>query len=509
VIRTGRAARSSGALLAIAGGLVYALTEPPFDLYPGVLVGLSLLAASFFRAESFRAAFANAFLWAFAMELVTLRPAAAVVQNFTPLGPVLAWACLPLLASAQSLAYGAAFGFAHLAASKLRISKTAAFAAGLFVALLSPAVFTWTPAGLLSPVPMLLQLAEIVGEHGVSVLLGLAAALLANACLQRSLRAAIAGTAILAFMLAHGAFRMRAVAQEESAAPSLRVALLQPGIDAKRRWANDEHLAILTELRALTRRAEAEGAMLTIWPEAAYPYLLPHSAGPTPIGERGIVGGDVRGPVLAGLITHDRAGNRYNSATIVAPNGRMQFPQDKLDLLWFGETVPFGDVFPWLRRTFQPRGALLPGKEARLLTSGDARIAVLNCYEDSLTARGRAMAALSPNLLVNVTNDAWFVPSAEPELHLRLSVLRAIELRRSLVRAVNMGPSSWIDAAGRVRARYDDDEPGFVMANPASYERPPTVYARFGHMSMTMLLGGWLVAEVLARRRERREAARA
>lgn len=509
MIAAGRAARYQGSLLATAGGIVYALAEPPFDLYPSVLVGLGMLAFAFFRAETFREALARGFLWAFAMQLVTLRPVAAVVQSFTPLGPVLAWACLPLLAALQSLGYGAAFGLAQIATRTLGISKTAAFAGGLFLALLSPAVFAWTPAGLMSPYPVLLQLAELIGEHGVSVLLGLAAALFANACMQRRLGPALGGAALLVAMLVHGVFRMRAILQEEAEAPSLRVALLQPSVDAKRRWERGEHFAILTQLRELTHRAEAEGATLTIWPEAAYPYVLPHAAGPTPLGERGVVGGGVRGPVLTGLITHGPGDARYNSATIVAPNGKMQFPQDKLDLLWFGETVPFGDIFPWLRRTFQPRGALLPGKEARLLRMGDARIAVLNCYEDSLSARGRAMAALSPDLLVNVTNDAWFVPSAEPELHLRLSVLRTIELRRSLVRAVNMGPSSWIDAAGRVRARYDDDEPGFVMANPALYERPPTVYARFGHIPMTILLGGWLVAEALARRRERREAARA
>lgn len=506
MIRPRRAFRSSNALVALAGGVVYALAEPPFDLYPGVLIGLALLALVFFRAASWRAAFAHAFLWALAMQLVTLRPLAAVVQNFTSLGPIIAWACLPLLAGLQSLPYGIAFGLAHLARRKLAISNTAAFAVGLFLALLSPAVFAWTPAGLLSPLPVLLQLAEFVGEHGVSVLLGVVAALFANAYLQRSLRPVVGGTGILVAMLLHGAVRMRQVVQEDAKAPSIEVALLQPAVDAKRRWNKDEHLAILAHLRELTRRAEAEGAQLTIWPEAAYPYRLPHAAGPAPVGERGIVGGGIRGPVLAGLITHGPGDARYNAATVVAPNGRMQLPQAKMDLLWFGETVPFGDVFPWLRRTFQPRGALLPGQEVRLLHAHDARIAVLNCYEDTLPGRGRAMAAHAPNLLVNVTNDAWFVPSAEPEIHLRLSVMRAIELRRSLVRAVNMGPSSWIDAAGRVRARHVGEEPGFVMAKPALLESPPTVFARFGHAPMGALLAGWALSGVLANARARKLA---
>jgi apolipoprotein N-acyltransferase len=63
---------------------------------------------------------------------------------------------------------------------------------------------------------------------------------------------------------------------------------------------------------------------------------------------------------------------------------------------------------------------------------------------------GRRIAlSLRPNLLVNVTNDAWFTGTAEPELHARLAVMRAIELRLDLVRAVNRGVASWVDATGR------------------------------------------------------------
>lgn len=474
-----------------------------------MLVGLLLLALTLGRAPSWQAAFGRAFAWAFAMEVITLRPVPAVVANFTPLGPVLAWACLPLLAALQSLAWGAAFALSHLAEKRFRTPRLLAFATGLFLALLAPAVFAWTPAGLLSPWPWLLQLADTVGEHGVSVLIGIAAALVAEALLKRTLVPVVLSAALLAAMSAHGLWRMRAIAVGEEKLSRIRVALLQPGIGAKQRWKAEEWPGIVLRLHELTLQAEDEGAELTVWPEAAYPYRLPHGAKRTPRGERSIVSRDMRGPVLAGLIMQGSGDSRYNSATVVMPNGTMQPPQDKLELLWFGETVPFGDTFPWLRRTFQPRGALVAGKDARLLYAGEARIAVLNCYEDSLTDKGRRMAALSPNLLVNVTNDAWFVPSAEPEIHLRLSVMRAIELRRDLVRSVNMGPSSWIDAAGNVRVRHETEEAGFVMANPSLRESPPTFYARFGHLPTATTLGSWFGLAMLARRRTGHEPAKA
>jgi apolipoprotein N-acyltransferase len=138
--------------------------------------------------------------------------------------------------------------------------------------------------------------------------------------------------------------------------------------------------------------------------------------------------------------------------------------------------------------------------------SGPIRAAVLNCYEDTLPEAGREAMEGSPNLLVNITNDAWFAGSAEGELHLRLAVLRAIETRRDLVRAVNQGPTSFVDAAGRVRARYDLPMPGTLPTLPALLATPPTFYARFGDLPL-LLLATASVLVPLARARRRSASA--
>src|SRR6185503_2583330 len=145
---------------------------------------------------------------------------------------------------------------------------------------------------------------------------------------------------------------------------------------------------------------------------------------------------------------------------------RLQPPQAKMQLLWFGETVPLGEYLPFLRRIFDRAGGLVPGAEVALLEHGGRRIGVLNCYEDTLPSVGRRVARAGPDLLVNVTNDAWFGPTAEPELHLRLSALRAVETRLDLVRAVNLGVPAWIDARGVVRARGSDDRESVMLATP-------------------------------------------
>jgi apolipoprotein N-acyltransferase len=114
---------------------------------------------------------------------------------------------------------------------------------------------------------------------------------------------------------------------------------------------------------------------------------------------------------------------------------------------------------------------------------------VLNCYEDTLTDVARRQArALLPNLLVNITNDAWFYGTAEPELHARLAALRAVELRLDLVRAVNLGVSSWVDATGTVRARYDQPPARAIVVTPTLRNHGPTFYARTGDTPAFVIL---------------------
>jgi apolipoprotein N-acyltransferase len=267
--------------------------------------------------------------------------------------------------------------------------------------------------------------------------------------------------------------------------------------------------------------SERDGAELTVWPEAAYPYALDHDEPRIEKKAHAILGDHVRGPILLGLITRappteiapgvfER--NSYNSATLLLPDGTLQQPADKLQLLWFGEMVPAGDKLPWLRRLFAKSGGLVPGKEPRALTlkreaGPELRMAVLNCYEDTLTGVARLlMNELRPNLLVNVTNDAWFYDTAESELHARLAAMRAVEQRRDLVRAVNLGVGSWVDARGVVRARYGDPEPRTLMATPAIRDTPLTVYAQVGDAPTAVALV--LASAVCAvRARKRRKAA--
>lgn len=531
--------RHRALLLAVAGGILFALTSPPTDFYPAVILGLALLAASLtlppeprgkavVPAElGFWRAFGRGAAWGTAAGIVGLRFVPDVIQRFTPLGGFAAYLALVLLAAAQSLIWAIGAGITAILRRRARVPFELAFAIGVFVAVSLPTVFAWTPAGLVSPWPAFVQLADLIGERGVSAIFAVGAALICRAVLAvrgatpdptdppappgplgfgpAARRPAVAVVALFALLAIHGALRIRSITADTQTLPTVRIGLVNHAVPPLERWDPKNSAPILRSLRELTRKLENDGVELTIWPEAAYPYALEHDARSVPRGgPMTILGPRVRGPLLIGLITREKPTttpsgviehNSYNSATLITPDGAMQAPYDKLQLLWFGEMVPLGAELPWLRHLFQKSGGLIPGTEARALTldrtaGPSLRMGVLNCYEDTLASVGRRIAVeLAPNLIVNVTNDAWFQGTAEPELHARLAVMRAVELRRDLVRAVNLGVTSWVDAAGVVRARHAGSEAGTLEAAPAIRSTGLTLYARLGDTPLRVFFG--------------------
>jgi apolipoprotein N-acyltransferase len=517
-------------LAAAAGGVVFALSSPPFDFVAGILIGLALFAWSLDGgAARGKDGFARGWVFGLAANLVALRFVPEVVTRFTPLPGVAAWTALVLLAAAQALVWGAGGAIARSIARRVPGAPAwLAFGIGVYLATFVPAIFPWTPAGGLSPWPVTIQLADVVGERGVTFVIAIACGLAASAArsglaaraergasaasaARGSVRAAAAqggiAAAILVFVVGFGALRMSSIDARRAAAPHARVALVQPGFEASDRWDPRRAAMMLERLTKLTRAAESRGADLVVWPESAYPYTLHHGAKRAPVGFRAVLQDGVHGPVLTGVyMDGGPGGGGTNSAVLATTDGALSRSYDKRHLLWFGETVPLSDTFPWLRRAFARGTGLEPGHESVAFVVGPIRAAVLNCYEDTLPVAGREAMDARPNLLVNLTNDAWFFGTAESELHLRLAVLRAVETRRDLARAVNRGPTSLVDAAGRVSRRYEADLPKSITVEPALLDGPPTFYARFGDAPLLVLVAASIATALVRARRARARA---
>jgi apolipoprotein N-acyltransferase len=261
--------------------------------------------------------------------------------------------------------------------------------------------------------------------------------------------ARIAAAIAFAALWAYGAMRTAQVRDATARAPVVRVALVQPVIPPTVRWDEQNFGAIVDMLRVQTSAAMAEHVDLVVWSEGAFPYPLPTHASRDGAEAPAIVNARITAPILLGALAVDSEQHRFNAAFVREPDGTVSQPVAKRVLVPFGEYVPILGAIPWVRHTFHRVQGLTPGERPEVLrTRSGLELGVLNCFEDTL---GYVAAdARDANLLVNITNDAWFGRGAAPWQHLMLAQWRSIELRREMVRAVNTGVTGRVDALGHL-----------------------------------------------------------
>jgi apolipoprotein N-acyltransferase len=370
--------------------------------------------------------------------------------------------------------------------------------------------------------PLVIQISEITGPYGVTALLMMVSGALYD--LSQGARAArlpaVGAAGVLAAVMVYGVIRMHQVDAAIAAAPRLDIGLVQPNF-AYSVTGDESREEILRQLNALqeqSRRLQGNGAQLLLWSEGSFPVAVPRDfsedfAPDSPIQIRR--GFDV--PTIIGADMYDAAhDDAYNSAILLDRSARVAGHYDKVRLLAFGEYIPGIEAFPWLRKLL-PDGAgrFTPGSGPGTLTfhspaGGTLRLAPLICYEDILPAFVRSVGRLRPNLLVNLTSDSWFGADTEPWEHLALSVFAGVELRVSMVRAVNSGVSALIDANGRVVNKTYADDPyrrprpsdGIVVSTPIM-SGAPTIFTRVGNLFAYLCLAASITALGISWRRRR------
>lgn len=365
---------------------------------------------------------------------------------------------------------------------------------------LGPSLFPWRPSTALVDWTAYAQLAELGGAPLLDALVLFAGsmgagALSAWACGERRvfLRRARVLVFLIAFPVLYGTVRLPQIDDERSAAPALRIGIVQPNISIESKHDPSHAPHNLQRLRRLTQRARARGAELIVWPETMYPYPLHREQTHEPLDGRRIAAGV---PMLIGAITQSSRCDRWNSAVALDANGEITGVSDKVELLAFGETVPLWEWLPPLQSMF-PCPGLARGERPQTLRIAGALVGPLNCYEDVLTEPARSFV-VSPDVLVNITNDAWFGDSAEPHLHHLAARLRAVETRRDLVRAVNTGVSAHVDSTGREVFTTQTFQEDVRIAHVRRLSGQ-TWFVRFGDWT-TPTLFAWLLALVVALR---------
>ncbi|MCC6217758.1 MAG: apolipoprotein N-acyltransferase [Polyangiaceae bacterium] len=463
----------AAAALAAASGLLLLAALPRADAWPLAFVALTPLVVATHRQPPLRAA-ALGWIAGLATALPGIAWLHGTLVAFSGLAAGAAAAVVVAVAALQAARLALATAVAACAARRgwPRAPLLVAALVGVEVAI--PLPFPWTMAATLHSIPELLQGAELGGPYLVVLLLAGVGGALAEPWVarldQRPPRWAIVALGVSAPVVAFaaGCARIRALESALASAPLGSVGIVQAnlGLLAKSR---DREEGVRTHL-ALTRGLEAGAGPLdvVVWSETSVMLPIAEREAATELALR--VGPFVQSPVVTGavLVREAAPGERarlLNAAVLVGRDPTQVGTYAKRRLLPLGEYVPLERWVPWVRRWLPRTGRFVPGEATSPLRLGERGLAASICYEDvspEVVRDGVRQGRV--DLLVNLTNDAWFGDTAEPWLHLALAKLRAIEHRRYLIRATNSGVSAVVDPAGRVVASAPSFRPATLVA---------------------------------------------
>ncbi len=357
--------------------------------------------------------------------------------------------------------------------------------------------------------PLWLQVAEIGGVTAIGLVM-----LMINTGLYLTLREwfehrRIHRPALVMFLATilgtplYGAIRMAQVDALIEASPKVRFGVVQGNFGITQ-WARGTYKRIiLKNQQEMSARLEREGAEIILWGETAYPYsraLGRRDAQDLPISNPRRVRREFTAPLIFGVVTADLSPETgspfpWNSAMVLHADGTLGDLYDKNYPLVFGEYIPLVDPH-WYLEMVPAASYINPGTEPKALRALDYRFGPLICYEDILPRFAREIANEKINAFVNLTNDSWFGKTKEQYQHLGLGVIRTIENRRGLVRAVNAGVSAYVDPNGRMIHQTEVTDPdqdgllpptGFVAEVPMIDPEVRTLYSYLGEGFNTLV----------------------
>ena len=482
--------------LALASGLAMGLGAAPFEIWPVALLGLVGAFWLFLRAP--RGVLAVATGW---------------FVGFGYFGLSMGWIVEPFLVDMAATGWMAPFGLLGLAgglslfwalafwgASHARSRPLAALVLCWAAAELARAyVLTGFPWGLIGylllPTPAI-QWASIIGPHGMTLATLALCAGAAGALHDLRWRALLSIKPVqseggfvaygLGAVLFLGGLWLTPPEQDLSSRPVIR--LIQPNAPQHQKWDPDwvpvffQRQVNFTAARAAPDQPRPS---LILWPETSVPVLL-DNAGPT----LAAISDAAKGiPVALGIQRYEPGRGYFNTLAYLDPLGAVSQTYDKHHLVPFGEYMPAAALFKrWNIAGLAARaeGGYSAGPGPTLLDLGPLGKALpLICYE-AVFPQDVHRAPARPDLLLQITNDAWFGEWSGPYQHLAQARMRAIEQGLPMVRVANTGVSAVIDGAGRITAHLPLGVAGFLDAALPAPARV-TFYSRTGDLPALVL----------------------
>lgn len=363
--------------------------------------------------------------------------------------------------------------------------------------------FPWIWAGYSQTQGPLKELASIIGALGLSFLIAMLAGALAL-CFSKRYKSLL----VLLPIIAAATWVAPKLTQIQPTGESVKVALVQGNIPQSMKWEPEALWPTLLKYMDLSR--EHFDADIIVWPEAAIP--APESMVQDFLDNANKVANLNHTSIITGIISRQQ-NEFYNSLIVLGNHNQKQ--QDTPDyesdgsnqfkkhhLLPIGEFVPFEALLRPIAPFFNlPMSSFARGDyQQPNLSAVGHKIAPAICYEIAFPEQLRDSVNLGTDLLLTVSNDAWFGTSNGPLQHMEIAQMRAIELGRPLVRATNNGVTAVVDEKGNITAALPQFETG-VLSATIPLVTGQTWFAKIGQTPLLLLCGALLLVGFIRRKK--------
>ncbi len=479
---------SSNKILLLVLGMLSGLSFAPLFFFPA-LFSLSVLIYQIYKSFSVRDAFVRGFIFGFGHFLTGMYWISLGVSVYIDRF----WWAIPFAL------FGLPFILAFFIAAACTLSRFMRDDRNFhLIFCLSWVFFEWVRSWIFTGLPWnllghalafsdaMIQPASIFGTYGLSL-----AVIYVSTCFfyilakkqQRFKRSLIISIAIILSMFIYGEIRLKNHPTEYS---TISVRLVQPSIPQLSKWDEQE---FWKNLKTHIDLSVVEGTSpdLIIWSEAAlvvpYKYpLIKNTIMNMLDGQKSIL-------FTGGISDNDKEGDEYELYTTlqaIAPNGELLLEYHKSHLVPFGEYMPLKNILP-VKKITHGFVDYTPGQPNILyLKQLDLKIKPLICYEAIFANLVRTSNEFA-DVIINITNDAWYGNSSGPYQHLHITRLRAVENGLPILRAGNNGISAIIDPLGRIIGQLALNEVGVINGYIPLKIFKPTIYSLWGELIILFL----------------------
>jgi apolipoprotein N-acyltransferase len=357
----------------------------------------------------------------------------------------------------------------------------------------------------------LIQAVDITGTYGLSFII-----VLVNVIVFDILSKKFKGTRLMAevalcctlmlIIFSYGYLRLHQIDEELRAGESLGVTIIQGNIDQNIKWDPRFQMETINVYNDLSLQEKSSRPGLMVWPETAAPFFFQEFNKlhdrivniAQMSGEWLLFGGP---SYLRECIGSEDCISYLNSAFLLSPTGEIIDRYDKVHLVPYGEYVPLRSIFPFINKLTAGVGDFRSGNGYNPLTLDNKKLGVLICYEGIFPEASRTYKNMGVDLLVNITNDAWFGRTSAPYQHLSMTIFRAVENRLYVIRSANTGISSIIDPAGRIIAKTELFTKSRLRDN-VRFINYKTFYTAYGDMFVIICLISFVCCFLITIRRK-------